>query len=83
MSDVSGEEGMSKFLRKYVRKLHRWLAIPSVALILVLLLTRSTPLGYTTQRFQQIMMLSMAITGLYLLVLPWWTKRRRHERKTQ
>lgn len=74
---------MSKFLRKYVRKLHRWLAIPSVALILVSLLTRSTPLGYTTQRFQQIMMLSMAITGLYLLALPWWTKWKKHERKTR
>ena len=74
---------MSKFLRKYVRKLHRWLVIPGVALILVVLLTRGTPLGNTTQRLQLIMMLSMAITGLYLLVLPWWTKWRRHERKTQ
>lgn len=74
---------MSKFLRKYVRKLHRWLAIPSVGLILVVLLTQGTSLGYATQRFQQIMILSMAITGLYLLVLPWWTKWRRHERETQ
>ena len=74
---------MSKFLRKYVRKLHRWLAIPSVALILIVLLARGTSLGYAAQRFQQILMLSMAITGLYLLVLPWWTKWRRRERRTQ
>ena len=74
---------MSKFLRKYVRKLHRWLVIPGVALILVALLTRGTSLGNTMQRLQLIMMLSMAITGLYLLVLPWWTKWRRNEKKTQ
>lgn len=74
---------MSKFLRKYVRKLHRWLAIPSVALILIVLLARGTSFGYDAQRFQQILMLSMAITGLYLLVLPWWTKWQRRERRTR
>lgn len=74
---------MSKFLNKYVRKFHRWLALPFVVLIIALLLTRNTSVGFATQRAQQILMLMMAVTGLYLFVLPWWTKWRRRERKTR
>lgn len=74
---------MSKFLNKYVRKFHRWLALPFVVLIIALLLTRNTPVGSSAQRVQQILMLMMAVTGLYLFVLPWWTKWRRRERRTR
>lgn len=74
---------MSKFLNKYVRKFHRWLALPFVVLIIALLLTRNTSVGFTAQRAQQVLMLMMAVTGLYLFVLPWWAKRRRRERKTR
>ena len=68
---------MSKFLKKYVRKTHRWLALPFVVLILTAFLARNTPAGSLAQRAQQILMLTMAITGVYLFVLPWWTKWRR------
>ena len=71
---------MSKFLNKYVRKSHRWLALPFVVLIIALLLTRNTSAGFAVQRAQQILMLVMAVSGLYLFVLPWWTKWRRRER---
>jgi len=64
-----------------VRKFHRWLALPFVALIITLLLTRDTSAGFAVQRAQQILMLVMALTGLYLFVLPWWTRWRRRERK--
>jgi hypothetical protein len=58
-----------------------WLALPFVALIITLLLTQNTPVGFTAQRAQQILMLMMAITGLYLFVLPWWVKWRKHHRR--
>jgi hypothetical protein len=33
---------MSKFLNKYVRKFHRWLALPFVVLILTVFLARNS-----------------------------------------
>ena len=72
---------MSRFLNKYVRKVHRWLALPFVVLILTIVLTRDTPLSFAVQRAQQILMLAMALTGLYLFILPWWAKWRKRERR--
>ena len=74
---------MPKFLNKYVRKLHRWLALPFVVLILTIVLTRDTPLSFAVQRAQQILMLAMALTGLYLFILPWWAKWRKRDRRSQ
>ena len=72
---------MSKFLNKYVRKFHRWLALLFVVLILTVVLARNTSVGAAAQRAQQILMLAMAITGLYLFILPWWSKWRKRERR--
>lgn len=36
---------MSKFLNRYVRKFHRWLALPFVVLILTVVLARNTSVG--------------------------------------
>jgi hypothetical protein len=69
-----------KFLNKYVRQFHRWLTLPFVALIITLLLTHNTLVGFTAQRAQQILMLMMAISGLYLFFLPWWVKWRKHDK---
>jgi uncharacterized membrane protein YobD (UPF0266 family) len=66
-----------KFLRKYLRKTHRWLALPFAALIVVVLLTRDSSLGVGIQQAQQVLLLVMALTGLYLFLLPWWTKWKR------
>lgn len=66
-----------KFLRKYLRKTHRWLAPPFAALIVVVLLTHDAPLGVGIQQAQQVILLIMALTGLYLFLLPWWTKWKR------
>ncbi len=63
-----------KFLRKYLRKAHRWLALPFAALIVVVLVTRGSPLGVGVQQAQQVLLLVMALTGLYLFLLPWWTR---------
>lgn len=63
-----------KFLRKYLRKTHRWLALPFAALIVVVLVTRDSSLGVGIQQAQQVLLLAMALTGLYLFLLPWWIK---------
>jgi len=74
---------MSKFLKKYVRKTHRFLALPFVVLILTVLLARNTPAGSIVQQAQQILMLTMGITGLYLFLLPWWAKWKRNHKGSQ
>jgi len=73
---------VSRFLNRYVRKAHRWLALPFVVLIITAVLARNTPAAFIAQRGQQVVLLSMAITGLYLFFLPWWTKRRKRQRDT-
>jgi len=73
---------MSRFLNRYVRKIHRWLALPFVVLIITAVLARNTPAAFIAQRGQQVVLLTMAITGLYLFFLPWWTKRRRRKGDT-
>lgn len=65
---------MSKLLKIYVRKFHRWLAVPTIILIPFVIITNRTPTNFLLQKFQQIFMLALAVTGLYLLVLPWWIK---------
>ena len=73
---------MSRFLNRYVRKVHRWLALPFVLLIVTAVLARNTPAAFIAQRGQLVVLLSMALTGLYLFFLPWWTKRRKRQRDT-
>lgn len=65
---------MKKFLNKWLRKLHRWLVLPFIALFLTVIFARSTSLGDSTQRIQSVLMIIMAITGAYLYLLPYWTK---------
>ena len=74
---------MSRSLGKYVRKFHRWMAIPTLALLLTVALARTTTVGSAAQRTQQVLMLSMALTGLYLFLLPWWTRWIRNKRRNQ
>ncbi len=68
---------VGKFFRKYLRKTHRWLALPFAVLIPVVLLTHDSSFGILVQQSQQILLLVMALTGVYLFLLPWWTKWKR------
>lgn len=68
---------IGKLLRKYLRKTHRWLALPFAALIVTVLVTRDSSFGSAIQQTQQVLLLVMALTGLYLFLLPWWTRWRR------
>ena len=71
---------MNKFLNKWLRKLHRWLVLPFVALLLTVIFARGSTLGDTAQRIQAPLMIILAITGSYLYFLPSWTKWQRRQR---
>ena len=68
---------MNKFLNKWLRKFHRWLVLPFIALLLTVIFTRGTALGDNAQRIQAMLMIIMAISGAYLWVLPYLTKWKR------
>jgi len=70
---------MTKFLNKWLRKFHRWLVLPFIALLLTVIFTRGTVLGDTTQRIQAGLMIVMAITGAYLFLIPYWSKWKRNK----
>jgi uncharacterized protein YybS (DUF2232 family) len=68
---------MRSILNRWVRQFHRWFAYPFIVLIILLLLMRQTQVGEILLRIQQFMVLIMALTGLYMLLLPYLTKWRR------
>ncbi len=72
---------MSRFLKIYMRKIHRWLAIPTIILIPFVIINSNSPTNFQIQRFQQIFMLGLALTGLYLLILPWWSRWMKNKNK--
>lgn len=74
---------MKQFLNKYVRKFHRWLVLPFIAILLTLAFMRGTPVGNVAQRLQQIMMLTLALSGAYLFLLPYLTGWQRRQRTAQ
>jgi hypothetical protein len=74
---------MLKTLNKYLRKYHRWLSLPFIVTVILVALTKDTPAGDVIQRIQQITMMTMVVTGLYLFLLPYLSKwQRRQKRNT-
>jgi hypothetical protein len=74
---------MSVSLNKWVRKFHRWFAYPFLLLIILLIFMRSTETGEILLRVQQVMVFVMAITGCYLLLLPYISKRKRIKKQQE
>jgi hypothetical protein len=72
---------MNPSLNKWTRQLHRWFAYPFVILIVLLVFMRETEVGVALLRIQQGMVLVMAVTGSYMLLLPYLSKRKRAARK--
>jgi len=72
---------MTQILNKWLRRIHRWLALPFIALVLIILFTRGTAAGDIAQRVQGPLLIIMAITGAYLWLLPYLTKWRRDRRR--
>jgi len=72
---------MPSSLNRWIRQFHRWFAYPFIILILLLIFLRQTETGIVLLRIQQVMVFIMALTGCYLLSLPYLSKRKRRARK--
>lgn len=78
---------MTKFLNKWFRKFHRWLAVPTAILIpiaIVIKFSGNPAWKSVLQQFDKIqspLMLILAITGSYLYLLPYIVKWQRKQRK--
>ena len=76
---------MSNEVGKFFRKLHRWFAVPITLAILAMLifkLVETTPsrTSQLLERVPSILMLLMALTGIYLFLLPYIAKANRRKR---
>jgi len=80
---------MNKFLNKWLRKIHRWLAVPTAILIPVFVVIRfaGKPEWQSVlkqyEMVQSVLMLALAITGSYLYLLPYLTKWKRQKAQAQ
>lgn len=77
--------GMNKVLSKWLRKIHRWIAVPTALAIpaaVVIKLLGSQELVDLWERWDKIpslLMLAMAISGAYLFLLPYLVKAQRRK----
>lgn len=80
---------MTKFLNKWLRLIHRWIAIPTALLIPVRLVIEAmnnpSALEFWEkwEKLPSILMLFMAITGSYLYLLPYIVKGQRKRKAPQ
>lgn len=76
---------MTKFLNKWMRILHRWIAIPTIIIIPLAVISKFTGdasghLPLPLEQLQSILMLLLVITGTYLYLIPYlarWQRSRR------
>lgn len=76
----------TKFLNRWLRKIHRWLSVPTFLSIPLMLFVRFTDGAYLTlprsfEMGQQLLILVLAITGAYLYFIPYIVKRQREKRR--
>ena len=77
---------MIKFLSKWFRKFHRWIAVPTALLILVAVIIKLVGSPEMVSNWEQldkipsILMLVMAVSGSYLFLLPYIVKGQRKKR---
>ena len=80
---------MTKFLNKWLRKTHRWIAIPTALLIpfrLIIEAMNNPSAIEFWEKWEQlpsILMLLMAITGSYLYLLPSIVKSQRKKKAAE
>lgn len=77
---------MTKFFNKWTRIFHRWIAIPTIIIIPVAVITKFTGdaaghLPPQLEQFQSILMLLLVISGTYLYFIPYIAKWQRSRRK--
>ncbi len=77
---------MTKFLSKWFRKFHRWIAVPTALMIpaaVIIKLIGSPEVIAAWEKLEKIpsiLMLVMAISGAYLFLLPYIVKGQRKKR---
>ncbi len=80
---------MTKLLNKWLRKIHRWIAVPTALLIPVRLIVEAMgnqsilELWEKWEKLPSILMLFMAITGVYLYLLPYIVKSQRKKKAAE
>ena len=80
---------MTKFLNKWTRIFHRWIALPTIILIPLAVSAKFTGGGVEhlpvqLEQIQSIVMLLLAISGTYLYLIPYIAKwQRNHRRKAK
>jgi hypothetical protein len=78
---------MTKFFNRWLRKIHRWIAVPTAILIpiaVVIKFSGRPDWQVVLKQFdsiQSLLMLALAITGAYLYLLPYITKWQRKQRQ--
>ena len=77
---------MTKWLSKWLRKFHRWIAVPTAIAIpaaVIIKLVGNPKLVETWEKLDKIpsiLMLIMALSGAYLFLLPYIVKGQRKKR---
>lgn len=77
---------MTKWLSKWLRKFHRWIAVPTALFIPINLIIKFAADPQTLANWEKIekipslLMLVMAISGAYLYLLPYIIKGKRKKR---
>ena len=77
---------MKKFFNKWTRKFHRWIAVPTVIIIPLAVISKFSGGGVELlppqfEQFQSILMLLLVISGSYLYLIPYFTKWKRNRNK--
>jgi len=80
---------MNKFLNKWFRQFHRWMAVPTAIMIPIAIVIKfSGNLSWQAilkpyEMVQSVLMLALAITGAYLYLLPYLVKWKRQRVQAQ
>ena len=61
---------MWTLIAKWTRKLHGWLALPLFAAIIIAQASLAGSMTPVAGKVQQVLMLTMAVTGVFLFVYP-------------
>lgn len=84
--DQRGNKQMTKILAKWLRKFHRWIAVPTALAIPVAFIikmvgdSKQVAVWEKFEKIPSVLMLVMALTGAYLFLLPYIVKwQRKHK----
>ena len=67
-------------LNQWLRKIHRWMVLPVVLILVINILSLGTPAGRAIQRIQQASVMFMVVTGVYLYLYRQWSILQRKQR---